>query len=120
MPDVIHWLEAAQSSVQSAAAGGSFVGMLTSRTQFSWKASASLFLVGQVLAFFIALPLATWLMMKMTYYPALGLGIGLIGFYAMGGIVAFAQNFASDPWGTLLKVWGLWKGGGASPKGDGP
>lgn len=104
-----HWIDPARVNVQGATAAGSFVALLSSR-KYRGLHAITLFVVGQVTAYYWTLPLAEAFHWNMNFYGPIGFSIGAVGMLIWGGIVALAQNLYDDPKGTLTWAWRTWKG----------
>ena len=85
--------------------------------KLGWFYVLTLFLVGQITAYYFAVPIAIWRGLSMDYYGVVGFIIGLLGMLFWGAVIALAQNLHDDPRGTVTWLYGLWKGRGAGPGG---
>lgn len=103
------FLDPSKSSVQTAAAAGSFLALLLSK-EFNWLTAISLIVVGQVLAFWLAIPIADYCGWGMAWYPGVGLVIGLLGMSLTAAVVLVGKQFAADPLGTVRALLTLWRG----------
>jgi Sec-independent protein secretion pathway component TatC len=102
-------LDPAKASIQTATALGSFVTLLVTR-KYGWLYAISLFIVGQITAYYFTVPVAMRLGYGMDSYGAIGFSIGALALLVWGGIIAMAQSFMADPIAVFGRIWRTWKG----------
>lgn len=112
--DFFHFFPPEKAGIQTATAAGSLVALLTTR-KYGWLHALTLFVVGQITAFYWTLPIAEAFKWNMDFYGPIGFSIGAVGMVIWAGVVALGQNLAEDPRGTLTWAFRLWKG---DPKND--
>jgi hypothetical protein len=103
-------LDQMQTAIQTAAGFGSFVYVLVTR-KMGWINVLTLFLVGQITAYYVTIPLAVWRGFTPSYYGVLGFSIGALAMLIWGAVINVAQSLHDDPKGTLTGFWRLWRGG---------
>jgi len=113
-----HILDPTQVRIATAAGLGSFVFLMVTR-RLGWFYVLTLFLVGQITAYYFTEEIATWRGWSMESYGVIGFTIGLLGMLFWGAVLTLAQSLHDDPRGTVTWLYGLWKGRGNSNQGGG-
>lgn len=96
-----------------AAGLGSFVFLLVTR-RLGWLSVLSLFIVGQITAYYFTMPIAAWLRYGDAALGPIGFFIGLTAMLFWGGVLTLVQKLHDDPLGTITYLLRLWRGGNAS------
>lgn len=78
--------------------------------EFSWLSVFTIFIVGQMLTYWLAIPSAEYLNLRVEWWPGLSLCIGIFGMFFAGGLIFIFKNFSSNPWATLSNAVALWRG----------
>jgi hypothetical protein len=106
--DFSHLFTPEKAGIQTATAAGSLVALLTTR-KYAWAHALTLFMVGQITAFYWTVPIAETFKWGTEYYGPVGFFIGAVGMLIWGGIIALGQNLSQDPMGTLTWAFKLWR-----------
>ena len=99
-----------KAGIQTATAVGSFVTLLITR-KYGWAYALTLFVVGQVTAFYWTLPVAGAFGLSMAYYGPIGFFIGAVGMLLWGAVITLGQSLMDDPLAVAIRIWKTWRGG---------
>lgn len=114
MIEATHLIDPEQARIATAAGFGSFV-FLTLTRGLGWVYVVTLFVVGQITAFYFTMPIAEWRGWSMQTYAVIAFTIGALAMLAWEAVIKFAQTFRDDPAGTVTSVWRLWRGDPKQP-----
>lgn len=105
----MHFFSPQQTSIMTAAAAGSFIALLVTRKP-GWLHVLTLFLVGELTAFYWSDIIVAWLGWSPDTVKNVAFTIGALGMLVWGAIVNLFQKVHDDPTGTIDWAYGLWKG----------
>jgi hypothetical protein len=108
-PMIPHLLTPDEARVATAAGLGSFVFLMLTR-QMGWLHVLTLFIIGQITAYYFTMPVAVWRGWSPSSYGTIGFTIGLLGMLFWGAVLQLAQNLRDDPKEMLSWLRRLWKG----------
>jgi hypothetical protein len=116
-----HFLSPEEARIATAAGFGSFVFLMITRN-LGWVYVLTLFVVGQITAYYFTIPVTVWFGWSMNAYGVAAFMTGAFAMLFWGAVIHLAQKLHDDPMGTLGWAWRLWRGGaGGDPKsGDTP
>lgn len=105
----MHFFTPQETSIMTAAAAGSFIALLVTR-KAGWLHVLTLFLVGELTAFYWSNFVVAWLGWHDDTVKNIAFTIGALGMLVWGAIMNLFQRAHDDPFGTIAKAYGLWRG----------
>lgn len=106
----VHLISPEEAAIAGAAAAGSFVALLVRRND--WRAMLSWFLVGQISAFYLVVPLVMARGWPEAYHRPVGFFWGALGMLVWTWLFALSQKLSDDPIGTFTTLWRTFRGQG--------
>ena len=110
----VHLIDPIAARNAIAAGFGSFMCILVTR-KMGWLNVLTLFIVGQITAYYFTVPIAAWFGRAPNMYGVIGFTIGAFAMMVWGALINLIQNLHDDPQGTITWLWRLVKGGAGPP-----
>ena len=103
------WMATEQAAIAMAAAAGSFVALMVAK-RTRWAEILTLFVIGQITAFYWTIFVAQRLGFGMEAYGWVGFLLGFLGMAFWGTVAKVAESFLADPKASINWALDIWKG----------